>query len=83
MAKKQLLVLGTVLTLATVARTEWKCKMRYDVRSYMTWFDFGSNMVYGLYERPPPSVTECPKCQDLGNLFGELHYTVVDLEDNR
>ena len=63
----KLVALAVVLLSADVAQAEMKCKMRYDVRSYMTWYDFGSNIVLGLYNDPPASVEECPRCQSLGN----------------
>ena len=72
-----------LLMCSELVRSELKCKMRYDVRAYMTWFDFGSNFILGLYDDPPESVALCPRCQALGNSISELHYTVIDLEDNR
>ena len=72
-----------LLLCSELVRSELKCKMRYDIRSYMTWFDFGTNFIYGLYSDPPDSIDACPRCQNFGNVISELHYTVVDLEDNR
>ena len=78
---KQLIICS--LLFSQLVKSETPCKMRYDVRSYMTWFDFGSNLVYGMYQDPPETIEKCARCQSLGNLLSELHYTVVDLEDNR
>ena len=66
------------------AQAEMRCKMRYDVRAYQAWYDFGSNMIYGLYAKTPEDEEEgCPRCDAFGNKVAELHYTVVALEDNR
>ena len=37
------------LIMSTVSG-EMKCKLRYDERVYMNWYDFGSNFVYGMYD---------------------------------
>ena len=38
-----------LLLCSRVAEAEIACKLRYDVRSYMQWYDFGSNLIFGLY----------------------------------
>ena len=83
MVVKLWLTLLSLMLISAQVKGEMRCKMRYDVRAYMTWFDFGAYFIYGLYEVPPKNLTACNRCQDFGNVIAELHYTVVALEDNR
>ena len=81
--RSKLLTLVVMMMSADFANAELKCQMRYDIRSYMTWFDFGASIALGLYAEPPESIEVCARCQSLGNRLSELHYSVVNLEDNR
>ena len=83
MAVKLWQTLLSLMLICAQVKGEMRCKMRYDVRAYMTWFDFGAYFVYGLYEDPPKTLAACNRCQDFGNVIAELHYTTVALEDNR
>ena len=77
-------VLLVVGLLAQMASAELRCKLRYDIRDYMDWYEFGGNIVLGLYENPASiRVEDCRRCDEFGNVLGELHYKVVDLEDQR
>ena len=77
---KKAITLCLVL-LAGVSNAFNRCQMRYDVRAYQKWYDFGAAFVYGLYEDPPESLDKCLRCDRVGNIVAELHYKVVDLED--
>ena len=81
--RSKLLTLVVMMMSADFANAELKCQMRYDIRSYMTWFDFGASVALGLYAEPPESIEVCARCQSLGNRLSELHYAVINLEDNR
>ena len=77
------IVLCGLLLCSTVVQSMYNCALRYDKRAYMAWYDFGSNLIYGMYNDPPPTVKECPRCDTFGNKMAELHYSVIDLEDQR
>ena len=67
-----------------LANAEMICKLRYDVRNYMNWYNIGSNIIFALYDEPPSEVPiECPDCDRFGNTLGEFHYSLVTLEDSR
>ncbi len=44
------LVLFICMLSGLLVKAEMKCKLRYDVRNYMNWYNIGSNMVYALYD---------------------------------
>ena len=54
-AQFRLLLSITVLLtfIDTVFAGERLCDLRYDKRAWGPWYDFGSGIVYGLYEEPP------------------------------
>ena len=60
--RSKLLLLTVMMMSAEVAKGELKCQMRYDIRSYMTWFDFGASLALGLYAEPPESIEACARC---------------------
>ena len=72
-----------LLFCSNLIQAEIKCKLRYDVRNYMNWYDFASNIAFGMYDLPQDDYTDCVRCDALANKIAELHYTVVDLEDQR
>ena len=72
-----------LLFCSSLVQAEIKCKLRYDIRNYYNWYNFASTIAYGLYDYPPEDYMDCQRCDDLGNLAGELHYAVIDLEDQR
>ena len=77
------IALAVAVCLATVTQATYTCALRYDKRAYSEWYDFGSNFIYGLYDTPPSTVSDCDRCDSFGNIVAQLHYNVVDLEDQR
>ena len=75
-----ILLCGLIL-FSTFVQSIYKCSMRWDKRSYMAWYDFGSNLIYGLYDKPGPSAKKCKLCDNFGNKLGQLHYATLNLED--
>ena len=60
-----------------------ECELRYDIRNYMNWYDIGRNVIFALQIEQEDSVDDCEQCDRFGNLVGEWHYALADLEDNR
>ena len=75
-----LLVLGMLLCTRQVSSL-YNCGLRYDVRAYQAWYDFGAYLVFGMYDIPPESFDDCKLCDDFGNKMAKLHYAVMDMED--
>ena len=76
------LALISLLFCTKLVQAEIQCKLRYDIRNYMNWYDFASNIAYGMTEQwDGEDFRGCKICDDLANKVAELHYSVVDLED--
>ena len=67
----------------TTVNGAMRCKLRYEKRAYMDWYDFGANIIYGMYDSPASTYQKCNRCDNFGNKLAELHYSVIDLEDQR
>ena len=59
------------------------CLLRYDKWDYMPWFDYGRGIAYGLYMDPPMDIDDCAPCDELGNKFGEINYTLRAMLEQR
>ena len=81
---RQVIVLALLCLIFTPNHVEAKCELRYDVREYMAWYNFGANLFYGMYDTPPDEdYLKCVRCDAFANKVADLHYKVRDLEDQR
>ena len=64
---RKLLFSATFMCLMATVSGEIKCKLRYDKRMYMEWYDFGSNIIYGMYDDAPVTYQDCERCDSFGN----------------
>merc|ERR1712167_206118 len=50
---------------------------------YDQWHDLFEGILYGLYDKPPETVGECPFCDNVGKAAGAIQIAIVSLERTR
>ena len=55
------------------------CRIRYDVDTYLGWFDLGQGLIYGLYD-DPPSRLKCDRCITFGKSLRDLNVFFVKMD---